>query len=218
LVKIEPKDLAKLDLETRVVAEKIIAVDRRRELLVSQRGGLAKGVDSLKNLIAQVPRVQNGLNRLNRQRELLQKSLDELSGKLAEARLGEKLEQDQQAERFEVIEQPLTPTEPVKPNRRKIMALGFALALAGAAGAVMGLESLDKTIRSGHDLTRALGRPVLAVIPYLSTLREQRRQRRRLAYAGATAAVLCAVALLIIHIMVMPLDIAAMKVMTRLEI
>jgi polysaccharide biosynthesis transport protein len=55
-------------------------------------------------------------------------NLEELNSKLNEARLGERLEQDKQAERFEVIEQPITPTDPIKPNRPMILMGGLGLA------------------------------------------------------------------------------------------
>ena len=146
--KLVPEDMAKLDLGTRVAAEKIVTVERRRQLLLAQRANLARNIEGLKGLIARIPEVQKGLSRLERQRDVLQKSLDELSFKLMQARLGENLEQDQQAERFEVIEQPVTPTTPVRPNRKKIIVLGLALAMAAAAISVLGLGPLGLSIRS----------------------------------------------------------------------
>ncbi len=146
--KLVPEDMAKLDLGTRVAAEKIVTVERRRQLLLAQRANLARNIEGLKGLIARILEVQKGLSRLERQRDVLQKSLDELSFKLMQARLGENLEQDQQAERFEVIEQPVTPTTPVRPNRKKIFVLGLALAMAAAAISVLGLGPLGLSIRS----------------------------------------------------------------------
>ena len=77
----------------------------------------------------------------------VQQDLDKAREKLLAARQGERLEEDQQSERFEVIEQPSLPQAPIKPNRKKILAMGFALSIVAGFGGVFAIESYDKTIR-----------------------------------------------------------------------
>ena len=72
------------------------------------------------------------LDVLKTQQESVQKNLEAASAKLAAARIGETLEKDQQSEKLEVIEQPTTAQEPIRPNRPKIAGLALLLLLPPA--------------------------------------------------------------------------------------
>lgn len=164
----------------------------------------------------QAPEVQINLTLIERQRDGFQKSLDEISGKLSEARLGEQLEKDQQAERFQVIEQPITPQDPVRPNRAKIITFGFFLAGLAGVGLAGGLELLNQSVRSSKDLVSALNRHPLVVIPYIRTAKEGRRRLGRILLALALAVALGAIGLAAVHFFYMPLDLLVAKVLNRL--
>jgi uncharacterized protein involved in exopolysaccharide biosynthesis len=87
------------------------------------------------------------LDVLQRQQTSIQKNLDDVGEKLTIARRGETLERNQQAERLEVIEQPIMPTTPVKGNRLKLLVAVLFVALAAGAGAVFVAEIFDRTVR-----------------------------------------------------------------------
>jgi len=123
-------------------------------------------------------------------RETLQKDLDEASKKLNAARLGENMERDQQAEHLQVIEQPAVPQTPVRPNRPKLYAISFALAMMIGIGSVVMAETLDKTIRGAGDLAGVLDSRLLVVIPYITTAGEVARRRRRIILAWVALAML----------------------------
>jgi succinoglycan biosynthesis transport protein ExoP len=214
---LSPNDLKKLDLNSRIVAEKMDTIDRQLELYTSQKATIAAGVADLNVLLGQAPEVQINLALIERQREGLQKSLSEINDKLGTARLGEQMEKDQQAERFQVIEQPITPQEPVRPNRAKIMTLGFFLAGLAGAGSVVGLEILNQSVRTSNDLIKALNRHPLVVIPYITTQEEGRRKIGRLVLAAILALIFAVLGLLAVHFLYMPLDMLFAKVLTRLN-
>jgi hypothetical protein len=155
------------------------------------------------------------LGNLERQRDSIRTSLEDLGSKLNEARLGERLERDKQAERFEVIEQPVTPTEPIKPNRPLILAGGLALAGGAALAIAFLLELLNRTVRSPADILNALGQSPMATIPYITTAAEVRRRRERMLAGLLLIAGLLAAALLAIHFGYMPLDEVVYKVLAR---
>ena len=105
--------------------------------------GLKRQIEALEKAAA--PSVQTGsdlppLDVLESQQENIRKNLEAASSKLAAARLGETLEKDQQSEKLEVIEQPTTPQEPVRPNRPKIAGMALLLAFAAGGGLVLLLE------------------------------------------------------------------------------
>ena len=72
---------------------------------------------------------------IERDFESLQVQYREAKAKLAVASTGEQLEQDRQAERFEVIEQATVPGEPIKPNRSRIFVIGTIMSAAAEVSA-----------------------------------------------------------------------------------
>jgi uncharacterized protein involved in exopolysaccharide biosynthesis len=159
---------------------------------------LKKKVAAMEQLVAQSPSAEiakdnSGLFELQRQAVAIEKNLDETNRKLDAARLGEKLERDQQSERLQVIEQPVQPQKPIKPNRPKLLALSFALAMAAGAAAVFARESLDKSIRNSRELLRAANGRLIVSIPYIATRAETfRRKSRFIGLAGVLLTLLLA--------------------------
>jgi uncharacterized protein involved in exopolysaccharide biosynthesis len=116
---------------------------------------------------------------LKRQREVLEKRLADANAKLAVARLGEKLDRDQQSERLQVIESPPLPQYPEKSGRLKVVGIAFALAAALGIGAVMATELLDGSIRSRHQLSGVVDSHLVVLIPYITTPSDVIRARLR---------------------------------------
>jgi hypothetical protein len=144
---------------------------------------LKKKVAAMEELVAKTPTataatVNRGVVELQRQATAIGKNLEETNKKLDEARLGERLERDQQSERLQVIEQPVQPQTPIKPNRLKLLALSFALAIAAGTGSVIAAETLDGSIRNSYELLGAAGGRMIVSIPYIATRAETVRRRR----------------------------------------
>ncbi len=215
---LSPDQLAKLDVQSRIVAEKINTIKSRRELLIKQQDALTAQINELQDLLNRIPQVENGLAVLERTQEATRKALAEISDKLADARLGERLESDQQAERLQVIEQPVTPRDPVKPDRKKLLAMGFALAIAAAGGAVLGLEALDSSVKGSSDLLSKANKRPLVVLPYIKTRREQRLRAIRIFSFAIVMIIMMVTGLAALHFLFMPLDILIPKVIERLKI
>jgi protein tyrosine kinase modulator len=147
-----------------------------------------------------------GLEALQNQRTSIQKNLEGTSQKLAAARLGESLERDQFSERLEVLEQAVLPQKPIKPNRPKILAMVFILAMMAGGGAMLAVEAFDKSIRRSSDLLSVADGHIIVALPYISTKAELLRKKRRVLLAsGAMVAVLLA-GLAAAHFLLRPLD------------
>jgi succinoglycan biosynthesis transport protein ExoP len=206
---------AVINLAIRLLNEKIDSTKQRHRLIKSQREEVAKSVEEINQLLLRVPEVQVTMSNLERQREILRTGLEDLTSKLNQARLGEQLERDRQAERFQVIEQPVTPDDPVKPNRPLILAGGLAGAIFAALGVAVLLELLNRSVRTANDITRAIQQPPLGTIPYFETNQERSRRRRRVLLALLLMALLGACALAAIHLLYLPLDEVYFKVLRR---
>lgn len=127
--------------------------------------------------IADTPRVEAALNGYQRRYGDLQARYQTAVAKRAQAATGEKLELDQKAERFEVIEQARVPLKPVAPKRTLIAAGGAFVALGAGFALALLLEIMSSAIRTGSDLERTVQLRPIAVIPYIYTPAE--RQKRR---------------------------------------
>ena len=190
-VKLELAELTKLKED--LAQKQAIYSDAHPEIIV-----LKKRIAAMERLVAKAPtakamQASSGLADLEQRRLELSKTLEDNNKKLEEARMGEKLETDQQSERLEVIEQPTMPSQSVKPNRMKFLALSFAIAVAAGGAVALAAEMLDQSIRYSHQLTGVAGGRMIVSIPYIATRAETFRRRSRLVVlAGAVGAVLLA--------------------------
>jgi hypothetical protein len=152
-----------------------------------------------------------------RDQQTAQKKYDEIRAKQMTAQVAENLEGDQKAERFSLLEPPLTPELPIKPDRKKMIALGFFLALAAAGGIVTLLETLHGRVRGVEAVTAITGQRPLVTVPYITHSAEAVQNRRLLQQLAAGAVAVVLVALVVLHFLHMPLDIVAIKILGRLS-
>lgn len=167
---------------------------------------LQQQIDTLEKLSAQSAEFTAGMDVLERQQTSLQKTLDDLASKLLVARRGETLERNQQSERLEVIEQPITPTTPVKGNRLKFIAAVIGVAFAAGVGTTVLSEMMDQTVRRAADLARVIDSDLIVGIPYITTKNEERRAKKRVAGGALTATTAALAGVAAMHFFWMPLD------------
>ena len=158
-------DPATLSPELGLISERIELSKPRRAGLVQQQGELTSRIDWLKATIARAPEVESQMAALERDRTAAQRSLEDMRSKLDTARVGLRLEEDQNVDQMQVVEAPEVPRYPSAPSRTKMMLL--VLAAAGAAGAACLYlsDKMDKSIRGAFDLRRSLEGQSLVVIP-----------------------------------------------------
>jgi uncharacterized protein involved in exopolysaccharide biosynthesis len=133
------------------------------------------------------------IDALKRQREALEKRLADANGKLATARLSEKLDRDQQSERLQVIESPPLPQKAVKSNRLKLVGIAFAAAAMLGIGTVIAAEQFDGSIRGAHQLSGVVASPLIVSIPYIATHADTIRARWRVILGVVSVVMLLAV-------------------------
>lgn len=212
-----PADDPSMSFEARLIAQKIEAIDSNGELLRKQREDLTAASEKLQKIVTQTPQIGADLSGFLRRREALQNSGDEMSDKLSRARLGERMEENQKAERFEVIEAPVVPQEPSRPQRLPLLLMVAGLSIAMGGGSAFGAEFLDSTIQRSSDLTRKMNQRLLVVVPYITT-RNQMRKRGLKAFLWVGVLVLAVlVALAAIHMFYAPLDVLTIRAMSKLD-
>jgi polysaccharide chain length determinant protein (PEP-CTERM system associated) len=204
------------NIEVARVRANMASVDERIKSLREQHARLEQERSDLEAIIIQTPQVQRALIALNRDRDNMLEKYNEIQAKEMEARLSESLEEEKKAERFLLLEPPLQPDRPIRPDRKKIVAMGLALALAASVGLVVLIEIGDPRLFGVNALIRVLDTPPLAIIPYIDTAEEleQRKRRHRWLLSGGLAAALLFV--VAFHLFLMPLDMLAVKLMAKI--
>lgn len=197
----------------------IISAEARMASLERQKNRLQAKRAELERRVIQTPQAERGMVSLMRDYESAKNKYEEVRAKELSARLSENLEEEKKAERFSLIEPPLLPDKPIEPNRKKLIAMGFFLALAGSGGLAMVLESINQRVRGVQALSALTGNPPLVAIPYITTRQELRKRRdpKKLRIAIAAAVLALVAALLAVHFLYKPLDILMYKILGRVE-
>lgn len=181
------------------------ALGERRTLLAA-RAELRQQIAEIEQRLSTTSLIDGDYRTMTRDHENAVAQLRDLRAKMIQAQLGESLEAEGKAERFELIQPASMPLSPSSPNRPALLFMGFVLGLGSGLGTVFTRESLDNTIHGPPGVVRATGLPPLAMIPYIWTDAERARirQRRLLVTLGVIA--LIAAALTFVHYQIQPLD------------
>ena len=197
------------------VQAQIEAAKVRLSSIASQKKSTEIKMDQLQAQVVQSPQIERGLFTLMRDYENAKSKYEEVKSKQVNAKIAENLEQENKAERFVMLEPPIFPDKPIKPNRKKIIALGIAASLFGALAFAALLETLHSRVRGAESLTSLIGLRPLVIIPYITTQGELKRKRNLTRYIFVAAIAFIIISLAIIHFLVMPLDLLLIKILAR---
>ncbi|EXJ14631.1 GumC family protein [Imhoffiella purpurea] len=181
------------------------------------REALEQQLADYEERIKAAPRIEQQYRALTRDYENASRKYQEVREKSLQAELAQALERDRKGERFSLIEPPLVPEKPAKPNRLAIMVLGFVLSVAGGVGNVALREALDRGLHGARAVQSATRAPLLAVIPLITTRKDRERRRRRMTYLIVGGVGVLILAALAFHVLVMPLDVLWFKLLRRLD-
>ncbi|MFZ0256869.1 MAG: Wzz/FepE/Etk N-terminal domain-containing protein [Gammaproteobacteria bacterium] len=145
---------------------------------------LKRKLTTFENRINRAPSVEREYRVLMRDYENARSRYNEITTKQTTAELAKSLESEQKGDRFILLESPVVPEAPLRPNRLAIVLLGTILSIGGGIGTAAVTEGMDSSVRGRKVLTELLGTPPLAVIPYIETKADMRRKKwRRIATA-----------------------------------
>lgn len=95
--------------------------------------------------------------------EMNLKQYNDMKNKLEQARLKAEVE-SKGADQYIILDPPVFPTMPTKPNRTKLMLAGFALGCFFGIVSVILAELFDTTIRTSKDI-EVYEKPIIALLP-----------------------------------------------------
>jgi succinoglycan biosynthesis transport protein ExoP len=152
--------------------------------------------------LTSAPGVERDYAQLERDRQLAQEQLIEIRNKLQAAGVAQTLEAEAMGERYTLIREASSPSEPYSPNRLGLILVGVLLGCAIAVGLAAFRESADPSVRSANDVAELSDLDVIGAIPKLLTPVDRRRQH---ALVGSLAGgYLAAIAIVVIAVISAP--------------
>ena len=149
-------------------------IGNRIRMLTKQADDSRLDIADLEQRIAKTPEVERGLSALTRDNANLFSEYQEVLAKQQDAQLAESLEENQQAERFSILEPAMRPDSPSSPNRPQLIVLALIAAFGAGGAAALGVELLMSTIRGRNHISGLMEDHPIAVIPYIRGERENR--------------------------------------------
>jgi len=204
---------AYMNLKTQIESTKMDIAN-----LVSEKERIKKKISYYQKKMENTPLIEKEYESLNTDYVNAKQKYNEIMGKLLESEVAQGMEETQHGERFTIIEPASIPETPAKPNRPKILLMGLFLSLGLGGGLAFVQENFDHSIKSIHDLNELSDIPILSAIPLMVTDKEIKRKRMIIIISAAIAVGVLVGALIAIHFLYMPLDIAMMKVKKALMV
>ncbi len=167
-IKIQPNNPAYIQMQTQLMATK----SELNSAQVSRR----KLEDKLlyyEKSFAKTPQIEREYKKLIRDYENAMSKYGEVKAKQREANMANSMEKATKGNEFLLLEPPLVPEDPFKPNRKAIVFLGGLASIAVAIGFVMVKEMLSPLIHTPGRLALVTGLLPLAVIPYIGAESEK---------------------------------------------
>jgi polysaccharide chain length determinant protein (PEP-CTERM system associated) len=148
---------------------------------------LRNQVVPLQRRIEATPAREAELVGITRDYQALQDHYNTLLNRSQDSKVAANLESNRIAEQFRMIEPPRVPKRPYSPDRMRITLIGALIGLALGFGISALLEYQNNTLRTEDEVKAALGLPVLATVPLMSSSSLARPSFRRRALGWSSA-------------------------------
>ncbi len=202
----------------RQLKSRITSAEKEIVRLAERRQTMEEDLIDFKGRIARTHQVQREYDDLTRDYDSRLEKYQELRAKQLEANVAQNMEAENKAGSFKLIEPPVVPESPVKPNRKKLLAMGFMLSFGAGIGLMLVAEFLDSGVRGVTNISTVLGQQPLAVVHHIYTTNdymEQNRNRRNLLIIFIIFSLL---GIVFFHFFVMSLDIVWFKIKAKIAV
>jgi uncharacterized protein involved in exopolysaccharide biosynthesis len=200
------------------IKARLEAVDSNIERNRKARIEIEKQIAEIDIKISRTPQVERGLDTLERDYQNTKRKYEEMKSKQLQAELSQSLEAEQKGERFTLLEPPLLPDKPVKPDRPKLFMLGLILSMVSGLGVAGLAETLDGGIRGSRALASVTKMTPLVTIPFIVTRRDEIKRKRGLKVAVVVVLLLGVGTVAAVHFFYKPLDLLWFIVLRKLNL
>jgi len=178
-----------------------------RSTTLELKNKLLVKLDKYEKDLLKAPQVERKYLEITREYDNTLLKYREVKAKQMSADMAQAMEKDRKAERFSLIEPPILPEEPFKPNRKAIVFLGFILSLGLAIGFAIIKETLNSAIYGTRGMTAVIGEVPLVVIPYIKNDEDiiaGKKLKTKVLSFSIAGVILCIIGF---HFFIMPLDV-----------
>jgi succinoglycan biosynthesis transport protein ExoP len=167
----------------------INAVDSQLASLAVQNSELRAKLASLEKNVTAAPQVEREYSNATRDLTIAREKYEQLLNRQMDAEVSEAAISGGRADEFRLIQAPMLPAQPSKPQRLSILLIGLVAAVLIGLTATVGAEALDPTVRGARDVRDLLSVSPLVAIPTIRNSRSRRRNAWRFAAASASGVV-----------------------------
>ncbi len=151
------------------------ALDRDLAVIGKQTGGVSALFDNAKKEALELNLMEIDYNRLRRSKDNTEKLYSLLLERSKESDLTRRL----RVNNVSIVDSPMVPKAPIKPNMPLNLMGGLALGLLLGVGAAFGRNALDRTIKTPQDVEQLLRGAFLGLIPDIHPQDNVPKRRRR---------------------------------------
>jgi uncharacterized protein involved in exopolysaccharide biosynthesis len=161
------------------------AIDTQIAGLQARSAELRGKLGGLEQQIVATPQVEREYQNVTRDLTIARAKYEELLNRQMDAEVSEAAIAGGRADEFRLVQPPLLPTEPAKPERAVIAIVGLILALIVGLTGTVAREALDQTVRGGHDIRELFAVAPLVAIPNIRNSVALRRRTWRFVTVAA---------------------------------
>jgi len=172
-----------------VVEAEVTKLEQDIEDQTKVQAELEKQIQYHVGKLQQVPVFEQQIAGLMRDYDTIRNHYNQLQAKKLDAVMAGELETHQAGERFEPLDQAITPDGPAGPRRGIMMVGGLFFGLMCGVGVAFLVEVSDESVRHEREAAQIFGKPVLAGIPKITSDKEHAWALWRVASLTAGTAV-----------------------------
>jgi polysaccharide biosynthesis transport protein len=167
----------------------ISAIDSQLASINAQNASLRAKLSGLEKNVTSAPQVEREYANLTRDLSISREKYDQLLNRQMDAEVSESAIVKGRADEFRLIQSPMLPGVPSKPERLAILLIGLVAAVALGLTATVAAEAFDPKVRGARDVRELLSVSPLVAIPTIRNSRSRRRNAWRFTAATAAAVV-----------------------------
>jgi succinoglycan biosynthesis transport protein ExoP len=167
----------------------INAVDSQLASLMAQNAALRAKLSGIERNVTAAPTVEREYSNVTRDLQSAREKYQQLLDRQMDAEIGEAAIVGGRADEFRLVQAPMMPGGPSKPERLAILLIGLVASVVLGFSLTVAAEALDPKVRGARDVRELLGVSPLVAIPAIRNSRSRRRNAWRLMTASASGVI-----------------------------
>jgi polysaccharide biosynthesis transport protein len=167
----------------------INAVDSQLASLAAQNAALRAKLSGIERNVTAAPTVEREYSNVTRDLASAREKYQQLLDRQMDAEISEAAIVGGRSDEFRLVQAPMMPGGPSKPQRLAILLIGLVASVVLALTLTVAAEALDPKVRGARDVRELLGVSPLVAIPAIRNSRSRRRSAWRLMTASASGVI-----------------------------